>query len=76
MSKASPNPNKISPNTNITIEINGGRIVKGFGELQNNLGTALTLRKLKPLRIAIMSPLFADDAIFYRPIFTASKYRQ
>jgi hypothetical protein len=47
ISKASPNPNKIKPITNIKSDISGGLTVRGFGALQNSVGTDFIFRNRK-----------------------------
>ena len=51
ISKASPNPNRIKPIINIISDKSGGFTVKGFGALQNSVGTDFIFRnrKFKPL---------------------------
>ena len=42
---ASPSPNMTSPKHRTTTDNKGGRMVSGYGALQNNFGTALTEKK-------------------------------
>ena len=44
--RASPMPNRTRPMIKTKVDMSGGRIVKGLGELQNRFGTAFVVRNL------------------------------